>query len=342
MDIIKYTHDLPYISFELLEKYFKDSSICIFDIETLGLNPAVNEVVLAGLMTVKKDGPSTLTQYFINSPEEEVILLSAIKEELNKYDVVLTYNGRHFDIPFIKKRAAAAGLTDYEIMPYNLDLYLVINGHSTFRQFLPSLKQSSIEEYMGFATGRKDEISGKESVRLYYDYLLASDEIKKNEIKSKILLHNHDDIVQLYRILPVIKQTDFHKAMNSMGFPVQSINGWPCLTVCSANPTASGLVINGTYYGSDISYTGYDTEMYPFECLFNRDKTFRFLFPVEKIKNNIFINAAQLLGQKNDCSRYGGYVNGYLILTENDKRNFLEINMITKKLLLKYLSEHNI
>ncbi len=340
MKVIKYEHQLTYFSSKLLDFYMGGRDFCVFDIETLGLNAAHNELVLAGIMTVDSDGKCEITQYFLEDLEEEVYMLSVLRDHLNQFDVMLTYNGRHFDVPFIKKRAAALKLYDYDINPYNLDLYLVINGHSQFKYRLENLRQSTIETYMEMDDGREDEISGKESIQLYYDFAGCKDPEKKAEIKEKILLHNHDDIMQLYRILPVIRQTDFHSAMNALGFPVRGENGWPDLYVRIARATPLGLTIAGNYIGKPISYSSFSTPERPFDCAFNIDKNFEFIYKTQKYKDNLFINAKEIFGETSQFEKYGGYANGFIVLSQKNKRNFLEINMMTKELLHKFMSDN--
>ena len=56
MEIIKKYHQLDYYTSRLLDRYFGGMKIGVFDIETLGLNPALTEVVLAGFLEVNPDG----------------------------------------------------------------------------------------------------------------------------------------------------------------------------------------------------------------------------------------------------------------------------------------------
>ncbi len=337
MKTIVYNHQLEYFTSRLFESYFGGMRLGVFDIETLGLNAARNEVVLAGIMSVNPDGSAVQTQYFIESPDEEAELLNILMKELNSYDVILTYNGRHFDVPFITRRGQALCGPDYRINPYNLDLYLIINGHADFKHYLPNLRQCSVEEYMGVALSRADEISGKESIQLYYDYLDCPDPDQKQALEEKILLHNHDDLVQLYRILPVIQQTNMHSAMNSLGFPVKGLNGWPDLFASTIRVSPQALTVSGEYSGTALSYAAFSSHEWPYQCSFAADGTFSFTFPVQNLKGSRFINARMFLDDMSDIENLGGYVNGFLILEEKNKRNLLEINTITKKLLENFM-----
>ena len=130
MDIIQYQHKAPYFTSKLLDRYFTDMKMGIFDIETLGLSPLTSKIILAGIMSVSPEGSCHITQYFADTEKDEKEILTALPTELAKYDYLLTYNGKHFDIPFVEKRAANNGLSPFLIDCYNLDLYLILHGHS--------------------------------------------------------------------------------------------------------------------------------------------------------------------------------------------------------------------
>ena len=46
--------------------------------------------------------------------------------------------------------------------------------------------------------------------------------------ERKIILHNRDDILQLYRLLPVLKNCDLHKALYACGYPVGGMHVDSC------------------------------------------------------------------------------------------------------------------
>jgi uncharacterized protein YprB with RNaseH-like and TPR domain len=135
----------------------------VLDIETTGLNPSKNKFILGGLFNKNEE---KVHQLFAETRADEQEALAAYLDEIYKLDMVITYNGKHFDIPFIEKRAAAHKM-NIEPLPYNLDLYLILNGHSPVKKFVPNLKQKTVENYMGLWVNRKDEIDGGESVELY-------------------------------------------------------------------------------------------------------------------------------------------------------------------------------
>ncbi len=356
MEIIQRKHQMNCYTSRLFDRYFGGMKVGVFDIETLGLNPALTEVVLAGFLEVNPDGSAVATQYFANQKSDEPELLRAIFQEFQKYDILLTYNGKHFDLPFVCKRAELNGFEDVRVGCHNLDLYLVLHGHSTLKQTIKSLKQKNVEDYMGFHIDRKDEISGADSILLYEAYVEESDSELKETLKQKILLHNHDDILQLYRILPVIQQTDIHRAMSYLGFPVRSesagaagngtcstsaAGSWPQLNVGRIRVDHKGLTVTGTYGGPRISYTSYDSGMAPYSCFFTSEGEFQFLFYTQRHKGSHYIELSSLLNEErlSEMTRYPAYVNGFLILTEGNQTNYLEVNMLVQKFLHQFLEQ---
>lgn len=339
MKIYEYQHKTDFFSSKILDRYFEGMRLGIFDIETLGLSPERAECVLAGLMKVAPDGSCTMRQYFAESAREEAQLLNKLFTDLNGFDYLLTYNGKHFDLPFITKRAQRLGLAESRVRPYNLDLYLCLNGHSEIRNILPSLKQKSVEAYMGLAPARGDEIDGKESITLYRTFEGSFDEREKNELRRKILLHNHDDILQLYKIFPIILQTDIHKAMSSLGFPIAGQNGWPQLNVAFCKISGGALLISGNHSGDSFLFSSYQAAAHPYDCHFYLDGSFELALPLEQFKGNAFLNVKACFGDDAAFVAYPAYTNGYLILSENQKPNYLEMNMLAREILQKMMRD---
>ena len=52
-----------------------------------------------------------------------------------------------------------------------------------------------------------------------------------------------------------------------------------------------------------------------------------------------FVNIREILGEAPALEMLGGHVNGFLILSQDNKRNPLEINMFTRELLLRFMAE---
>ncbi len=230
MDIIRETITTSRAATLFPGAYFEGLRWAVLDIETLGLSPGRAPAILCGIVTPcgcnaserAQIAPETaeVTQFFaesVRTTEDEESMLSALEEALADIDILVTYNGRQFDLPYLEKRRQRTGLAAMRAR-YDLDLLPIVRYCTDIGKFVPNLRQKTLEDFCGLWDGRTDEISGRESITLYYDYLNSRDDA----LKDKILLHNRDDIVQLFRLTDVLRRADMHKAAFRYGFPVRS------------------------------------------------------------------------------------------------------------------------
>lgn len=305
--------------------YFKDLRIGTLDIETTGLNPARNKFILGGLFDFQT---KTMHQIFAENRGEEAEALKSFAGEVSGLDMVITYNGRHFDMPFINKRLnyfKMKGCT-----PYNLDLYLVVNGHSPIKKFVPNLKQKTVENYMGLWQSRADEISGAESVELYDRYEKSGDP----QLEEKILLHNSDDVLQLTRLLKVISKADFHKAMFHLGFPVGP------LTVEKIRLEGGSLTVYGMQRRICMDYMGFSLDDYPVETHFDsRSRNFYMKFPIIRDSGLAIIDLDAAGLARDEFEIYPTYSSEFLVLEDHNDRNFMEINHFIRNFILKFMDK---
>ena len=310
---------IPVYYSKLYDMYFGGKTFAVFDIETTGLSPAHSKVILTGILKVDEKG-GHVQQFFADQNDDEEDVIRATMDALRGIDYVITYNGKHFDMPFMKKRGEKYGLEFPDL--YNLDLYLLISGYAPFKEILPGLKQKNIETYMGISVSRDDEISGKESVELYNRYM----ETKRFELEEKILLHNHDDIIQLYKILPIVERLDLHKALFKRGFPA---GRFLIEEIAIKN---KDLQVKARQLKDAIDYISFPTEATPYMLMMNRiGGSVDLSIPCESTAGNIYLDARAILRSSSlKLDPYPGVVDGYLILSQKDQVNELEINTFLK------------
>ena len=113
----------------LWDFYFDGLKVGVLDIETTGLDPYRNKFILGGVYDVKKH---QLHQILAENQTEEPLALGEYMDVLAELDVLITYNGNHFDIPFLdtrlRKHPETASLSCSYL--YDLDLYPVLSKHS--------------------------------------------------------------------------------------------------------------------------------------------------------------------------------------------------------------------
>lgn len=167
----------------------------VFDIETTGLSPKYCKVILIGIL-YNFENKTIIKQYFATSEGEEKELLINFIKDIRSFDYHITFNGISFDIPFLNSRLKANGIDYFIEKSQDIDILRLIKPYKE-KLALSDCKLKTIEKYLGIQ--REDVISGKESVQLYKEFTLSKDEL----IKSKILLHNYEDIYYLGKIFKI-------------------------------------------------------------------------------------------------------------------------------------------
>ena len=307
-------------SSEIFDTYFGNMRIGFFDIETTGLSPDRCKLILAGLAYYEGD-TLVAKQIFADDPSEEPEVITAVLNELKNFDMVVTYNGKRFDMPFLLKRAHRNKIHMNEALPYNLDLYPAVRSFSPLRAMLPDLKQKTVESFIGLWETRTDEISGAESVELYYYYAGTKDE----KIRDVILLHNRDDITQLSKLLKVLDKCD----LNSYIFA----NGLPAGRLIIDRITAGKLYldIKGTQRTAPADFLSYDDFCSGYKVWFKaKDSSFVIRIPVIENSGLKLIDLKKMNIDYSSLLRYPNVEEDYLIASINGAVNHREVNVFSQ------------
>ena len=163
-----------------------DEDFKFMDIETKGLSNV--PIILIGVAEIKKSN-IIVSQYFLRDYSDEENIIEAYLSHLDESSVHVTFNGKTFDIPYIKNRCS------YYRIEHNLDL-----PHIDLRYFSKNLwgdklvncKLQTIEREI-FNINRINDIPGKYIPDFYDTYL------QKNNIGPvvPIIEHNAQDIISL-------------------------------------------------------------------------------------------------------------------------------------------------
>jgi len=321
----------------LWDFYFDGFRTGVLDIETTGLDPYRNKFILGGVYDVKEH---RLHQILAENQKEEPQALGEYMDVLAELDVVITYNGNHFDIPFLDTRLRRHPETTSLSCSYlyDLDLYPVLSRYSPLRRLLPNMRQKTVENYMGLWDTRGDEISGAESVDLYYLYERTADP----QAEAKILLHNNDDVRQLTRLTRAITKADFHKAMFHIGFPVK--RGPAMVTVTKIRLLQDALICSGDQNRVPAVYRGFDYHGWPVSSRFT-GSSFELSIPVIRQSGLTVIDLeaaglADASALSGFCfSDYPGCESGFLVIEDADGIKYREINHFIKEFIKKFMEE---
>jgi uncharacterized protein YprB with RNaseH-like and TPR domain len=168
-----------------LAGFCQDQDFAIIDIETLGLSE--RPIILLGIAKPYKDKVCT-SQFLLRDIPDEPGAIWALISELEPKLSLITYNGRSFDIPYIKQRLAYYGL-DSPLDNPHFDLL-----HFTRRALKPKLSDcrlDTVERYMGIK--RDINIPGALVPHFYDTYLRT----KNVGPLVPIVEHNKQDLLTL-------------------------------------------------------------------------------------------------------------------------------------------------
>ncbi|MFO7966258.1 MAG: DUF429 domain-containing protein [Archaeoglobaceae archaeon] len=153
---------------------FKDKTVFL-DIETTGLSSYYDWITLIGAY----DGKEYNVFVRDNNMEDFV-------DYLSNYNLIVTFNGKTFDIPFLKKE-----FPEIKIPSIHIDLKYLLRSVG----ITGPLKQ--IEEEVGIRRpGDLQEVSGREAAVLWRQFLKGDD-----EALEKLIRYNYQDTVNLQTLM---------------------------------------------------------------------------------------------------------------------------------------------
>lgn len=160
------------------------------DIETLGLSNV--PIILIGIAEIKKNKIIS-SQYFLRDIYEEGAIIEAYLSHLDEDSVHVTFNGKSFDVPFIKNRCR------YNRLDVDLDfphLDLMYFAKNLWKDDLPNCQLQTIEREL-FGIEREGDVPGQ-YIPNYYNTYLSERNIGPI---VPIIEHNRQDIVSLASFL---------------------------------------------------------------------------------------------------------------------------------------------
>ncbi|MBP3790918.1 MAG: ribonuclease H-like domain-containing protein [Methanobrevibacter sp.] len=160
------------------------------DIETKGLSNV--PIILIGVAEIKGN-KIVSSQYFLRDYAEEGNIIEAYLSHLDEDSVHVTFNGKTFDVPFIKNRCS------YNRINANLDLPhldLMYFAKNLWGDQLPNCQLQTIEREL-FGIEREGDVPGQ-YIPGYYDTYLEKDNIGP---VVPIIEHNCQDIISLASFL---------------------------------------------------------------------------------------------------------------------------------------------
>ncbi len=163
--------------------------LLFLDLETTGFSST--PLFLAGTV-FEHEGLMRSLQYLARDYSEEKALLSLLDEQMRNFDVCVTFNGKSFDIPYIRDRAAYHGIS-LQASPEQYDLLHVARRH--WKNRLPDCRLVTLETHI-LGRSRIGDVPGREVPCIYHDFVHTKD---ARQLKG-VLRHNMVDCISMAQL----------------------------------------------------------------------------------------------------------------------------------------------
>ena len=157
-----------------------------------------SHVISIGAMTWE-DGELVVRQYFARHYGEEPAVLSAFLKQASGPRVLVSFNGKSYDWPYVRMRAAATGV------PFHADfahLDLLHASRRVWGKTLPDCRLQTLEHHVCGCPRRSDDIPGSQIPDAYHEFVRTGDAAKM----LTVLEHNLLDLATLARLLVVVSE----------------------------------------------------------------------------------------------------------------------------------------
>ena len=172
--------------FNNLAEFCKNEDLAIIDIETLGIT-FESPIILLGIANVIKN-EGCINQFLLRDFSDELAAMCSFLSHIKGSSTLITYNGRKFDIPYIKQRLSLYG-KEFSFNNHHFDILHFV--YRTLGGMLPNYRLETVERYFGIQRGL--DISGRLVPYFYETYL------KTRNVGPliAILKHNKQDLINL-------------------------------------------------------------------------------------------------------------------------------------------------
>jgi len=166
------------------------AEMVFLDLETTGLGDT--PLFLGGLM-VWEDDALVVRQYLARSFAEEAAVVWSLLEEVGRRKLLVTFNGKSFDWPYVRNRAAAHGIS---CRPEPAHLDVLLEARRVWRGRGPDCKLQTLESAI-CGRQRVGDIEGRAVPQAYHDYVRTGDATQI----VQILMHNALDLITLAELM---------------------------------------------------------------------------------------------------------------------------------------------
>lgn len=164
---------------------YEPEELVFLDIETTGLSNC--PLFLVGIMYLK-DSAFKIDMLFARDYSEEIGLIYYLKNLLTEFNVLVTFNGKAFDIPFIEKRISLYRLPETNFDHFHFDVLL--HSRRKWRRKTPNCQLQTLEKYI-CGRRRQGDIPSAMIPSIYRKFVKTGN----TSLLKKVFYHNALDLI---------------------------------------------------------------------------------------------------------------------------------------------------
>lgn len=164
--------------------------VLFLDTETTGLSGGAGTVAFeVGVGFIERRG-MVIRQYVMRDYSEEAAMLAEIAALIKRFDTVVTFNGKSFDLPLLESRLVMNRIRMPVTQMPHLDLL-----HAARRVYKLRLKRCNLASLEEAVLGQKrnDDLPGSQVPQRYFDYIKT----REFSLLEDVLRHNLEDVKSL-------------------------------------------------------------------------------------------------------------------------------------------------
>ncbi|MCE5328279.1 MAG: ribonuclease H-like domain-containing protein [Planctomycetaceae bacterium] len=165
--------------------------VLFLDLETTGLHST--PIFLIGVMVFENDS-LVVRQYFARDYSQERAILSLLADELPSRRLLVSFNGKSFDVPYVHTRSAATAVSCRLRMPH---CDLLHTSRRVWGSGLPNCRLQTLETYICRRGAREDDIDGSRIPEAYHAFVRTGNGAEM----ALCVKHNRLDLITLADIL---------------------------------------------------------------------------------------------------------------------------------------------
>ncbi len=168
-----------------------NKDIVFVDIETSNLSFGAGSFVFLIGLCYFSDNAIRTELLFIDHPGAEKALLEIFSSRISTFSVISSYNGKSFDLPFLRNRCLYHG-TDPDFME-KAHIDLLHYARRLWKLRIESCKLSDVERSILKYQRKEAEVPGWLVPQIYFDFLSQKDP----SLLKGVFSHNKDDVLSL-------------------------------------------------------------------------------------------------------------------------------------------------